>query len=124
MKVAIFGSTGGTGKIMVGKALNRGWDVTAAARSPSVLPWRHEHLRVVQADVMVVDLGRNDLELHQGTLRGGRREGEGVRQGGRGDCRGGLPAGRARDARGHRVQQSWRGARRRLAQGALEESSW
>src|SRR5829696_7341176 len=52
MKVAIFGSTGGTGRIMVGKALERGWDVTAAARSPSALAWRHEHLRVVQADVM------------------------------------------------------------------------
>jgi biliverdin reductase/flavin reductase len=52
MKVAIFGSTGGTGRIMVGKALERGWDVTAAVRSPSALPWRHEHLRVVQADVM------------------------------------------------------------------------
>jgi biliverdin reductase / flavin reductase len=52
MKVAIFGSTGGTGRIMVGKALEQGWDVTAAARSPSALAWRHEHLRVVQADVM------------------------------------------------------------------------
>jgi uncharacterized protein YbjT (DUF2867 family) len=30
MKVAIFGSTGGTGRIMVGKALDKGWDVTAA----------------------------------------------------------------------------------------------
>jgi putative NADH-flavin reductase len=37
---------------MVGKALERGWDVTAAAQSPSALAWRHEHLRVVQADVM------------------------------------------------------------------------
>jgi putative NADH-flavin reductase len=52
MKVAIFGSTGGTGRIMVGKALERGWDVTAAARSPSALPWRHERLRVDEADVM------------------------------------------------------------------------
>jgi biliverdin reductase / flavin reductase len=52
MKVAIFGSTGGTGRIMVGKALDRGWDVTAAARSPSALPWRQERLRVAEADVM------------------------------------------------------------------------
>jgi len=52
MKVAIFGSTGGTGRIMVGKALERGWDVTAAVRSSSALAWRHEHLRVVQADVL------------------------------------------------------------------------
>jgi putative NADH-flavin reductase len=52
MKVAIFGSTGGTGRIMVGKALDRGWDVTAAARSPSALPWRQERLRVAEANVM------------------------------------------------------------------------
>jgi uncharacterized protein YbjT (DUF2867 family) len=52
MKVAVFGSTGGTGRIMVGKALEREWDVTAAARSPSAFPWRHQHLQVVQANVM------------------------------------------------------------------------
>jgi biliverdin reductase / flavin reductase len=52
MKVAIFGSTGGTGRIMVGKALERGWDVTAAVRSPSALAWRHERLWVAEADVM------------------------------------------------------------------------
>ena len=33
MKVAIFGATGGTGRIMVRKALERGHEVTAAART-------------------------------------------------------------------------------------------
>ena len=31
MKVAIFGATGGTGRIMIRKALERGHEVTAAA---------------------------------------------------------------------------------------------
>lgn len=35
MKVAIFGATGGTGRIMMRKALERGQEVTAAARNPS-----------------------------------------------------------------------------------------
>lgn len=52
MKVAIFGATGGTGRIMVRKALERGHEVTAAARNPSALPENHERLRVVEADVM------------------------------------------------------------------------
>ena len=52
MKVAIFGATGGTGRIMIRKALERGQEVTAAARNPSALLGGHERLRVVQADVM------------------------------------------------------------------------
>jgi biliverdin reductase / flavin reductase len=52
MKVAIFGATGGTGRIMVRKALERGHEVTAAARNPLALSGDHERLRVVEADVM------------------------------------------------------------------------
>lgn len=52
MKVAIFGATGGTGRIMIRKALKRGHEVTAAARNPSALLGGHERLRVVKADVM------------------------------------------------------------------------
>ena len=52
MKVAIFGATGGTGRIMVRKALERGHELTAAARNPSALLVGHERLRVVKADVM------------------------------------------------------------------------
>ena len=52
MKVAIFGATGGTGRIMICKALERGQEVTAAARNPSALLGGHERLRVVEADVM------------------------------------------------------------------------
>jgi biliverdin reductase/flavin reductase len=52
VKVAIFGATGGTGRIMIRKALERGHQVTAAARNPSALLGGHERLRVVEADVM------------------------------------------------------------------------
>ena len=52
MKVAIFGATGGAGRIMIRKALERGHQLTAAARNPSALLGGHERLRVVKADVM------------------------------------------------------------------------
>lgn len=52
MKVVVFGATGGTGRIMVRKALERGYEVTAAVRQPSALAQRHERLRVLKADVM------------------------------------------------------------------------
>jgi biliverdin reductase / flavin reductase len=52
MKVAIFGATGGTGRIMIRKALERGHEVTAATRNPSALLGGYERLRVVKADVM------------------------------------------------------------------------
>jgi putative NADH-flavin reductase len=52
VKVAIFGATGGTGRILTTKALERGQEVTAAVRKLSAIPWSQERLRVVQADVM------------------------------------------------------------------------
>jgi biliverdin reductase / flavin reductase len=52
MKVAIFGATGGTGRIIIRRALERGYEVTAAARNPSALLGGHERLRVVKADVL------------------------------------------------------------------------
>ena len=52
MKVAIFGATGGTDRIIIRRALERGYEVTAAARNPSALLGGHERLRVVKADVL------------------------------------------------------------------------
>jgi putative NADH-flavin reductase len=37
---------------MTRKVLERGREVTAATRNPSAIPWGHERLRVVEADVM------------------------------------------------------------------------
>lgn len=52
MKLAIFGSTGGTGRQVVAQALEQGHDVTAFARSPEKLNQTHAKLQVVQGDVM------------------------------------------------------------------------
>jgi putative NADH-flavin reductase len=52
MKIAIFGSTGGTGKELVKQALELGYDVTAFARTPSKLDeFKHENLSIIQGDV-------------------------------------------------------------------------
>jgi putative NADH-flavin reductase len=52
MKLTIFGSTGGTGRQVVGQALEQGHDVTAFARSPEKLDQKHEKLQVVQGNVL------------------------------------------------------------------------
>ncbi|MGQ0542533.1 MAG: NAD(P)-dependent oxidoreductase [Blastocatellia bacterium] len=52
MKLAIFGSTGGTGRELVKQALEHGHYVTAFARTPGKLDAKHEKLFVVQGDVL------------------------------------------------------------------------
>jgi NAD(P)-dependent dehydrogenase (short-subunit alcohol dehydrogenase family) len=66
MKVAIIGATGGIGRIMVRKALERGHEITAAVRNPSSLSGSYERLRVAKADVM-----RNQQTLEAGFSRHG-----------------------------------------------------
>lgn len=52
MKIAIFGSTGGTGKQLVRQALELGYEVTAFARTPTKLDeFNSEKLKIVQGDV-------------------------------------------------------------------------
>jgi putative NADH-flavin reductase len=53
MKLVVFGSTGGIGAQVVEQALAAGHTVTAVARHPSVITFRHEHLEVLQGDVLV-----------------------------------------------------------------------
>jgi putative NADH-flavin reductase len=55
MKVVVFGSTGGTGRQLVEQALEEGHQVTALARHPEKFPMQHEHLRIVQGDVLDSD---------------------------------------------------------------------
>ncbi|MEW9528265.1 NAD(P)-dependent oxidoreductase [Microbispora sp. NPDC049125] len=50
MRLAIFGATGRTGRVVVEQALRRGHQVTALSRDPATIPPR-EHLRVVTGDV-------------------------------------------------------------------------
>ena len=52
MKMVVFGATGGTGALVVQQALAAGHEVTAATRDPGRVALRHEHLRIVQGDVL------------------------------------------------------------------------
>jgi putative NADH-flavin reductase len=53
MNVLVFGATGGTGRLLVHQALERGHRVTAFARDPSKLSMTHANLRVVRGDVLL-----------------------------------------------------------------------
>ena len=51
MKIAVFGSSGNVGKLLVGEALAEGFDVVAYARNPSKLTIRHDHLTIIQGEL-------------------------------------------------------------------------
>jgi putative NADH-flavin reductase len=51
MKIAIFGATGRTGRLIVEKALAEGHEVVAFVRNPARLTIQHERLTAVQGDV-------------------------------------------------------------------------
>ena len=55
MKVVLFGSTGGTGKNVISKALAAGHQVVAVARKPEAVTARHERLEVKAGDVLKLD---------------------------------------------------------------------
>lgn len=52
MKVAVFGATGQSGRLIVKKALAQGHAVTAFCRNPKAVTSGHEHLTIVQGDVL------------------------------------------------------------------------
>ena len=52
MKILIIGATGGTGRELVKQALEGGHHVTAFARNPAKIRVQHEHLTVLQGDVL------------------------------------------------------------------------
>jgi putative NADH-flavin reductase len=52
MRLAIFGSTGPTGRELVSRALDRGHEVTAVARNPAAIDATGDRLQMVQADVL------------------------------------------------------------------------
>ena len=52
MRILVVGATGATGRAIVAQALARGHEVTALVRNPDRLEVRHEHLRVIQGDVL------------------------------------------------------------------------
>ncbi|HLE57871.1 MAG TPA: NAD(P)H-binding protein, partial [Rhodothermia bacterium] len=51
-KILIVGATGGTGRQLVARALERGHEVTAFVRNPSEPAIEHSRLTVVQGDVL------------------------------------------------------------------------
>ncbi len=48
MKIAVFGSTGPSGQLIVKYALSKGYDVVAYARSPEKITFQDEHLTVIK----------------------------------------------------------------------------
>jgi len=52
MKLVVFGATGGIGSQVLQQALAAGHDVTAVARRPSAIALQHEHLTIIQGDVL------------------------------------------------------------------------
>ena len=51
MKIVVFGATGGTGREIVNQALQAGYQVRAAARTPSKVQMTHANLEVFKADI-------------------------------------------------------------------------
>ncbi len=51
MNIAVFGSTGNVGRLLVGQALAEGYDVIAYARNPPKLTITHDHLTVIQGEL-------------------------------------------------------------------------
>lgn len=61
MRLAVFGATGKTGRLVVEQALSRGDAVHAVARRPESVLVRHENLTVVGGDVLTPDAWANQL---------------------------------------------------------------
>ena len=55
MRLLIVGATGGTGRQLIAKALERGHTVTALVRNPLMLQLKHPQLKTVQGDVLDYD---------------------------------------------------------------------
>ena len=51
MKIAVFGSSGNVGKLLVEQALAEGYEVIAYARNPSKLTIKHDHLTIMQGEL-------------------------------------------------------------------------
>lgn len=63
MKIIVYGASGQTGIRVVEQALENGYTVTAAVRSPEKIKLEHEQLNVVQVDV-------RDREIVADTVKG------------------------------------------------------
>jgi len=68
MKIAVFGASGKTGILIVYQALNQGHEVTAFARQPTKVTIQHKNLRVIQGDVMDIEMVRLAVEGQDAVL--------------------------------------------------------
>jgi putative NADH-flavin reductase len=50
-KIAVFGSSGGTGRQIIAQALDAGYDVTAFVRNPSAIEGQRPRLKIVAGDI-------------------------------------------------------------------------
>jgi putative NADH-flavin reductase len=68
MRLFILGATGGTGRVLIDQALERGHHVTAFVRSPQKLGSPREGVTVLQGDPRSVDELRTALPEHDAVL--------------------------------------------------------
>jgi hypothetical protein len=55
MKITVFGGTGETGLLVIQKALIKGHNVTAFARTPSKIPFQNDNLIIVNGELAEMD---------------------------------------------------------------------
>lgn len=68
MRLLILGASGGTGRLLVGQALDAGHAVTALVREPARLVLSHPSLRLVIGDVMRADSLGSAVQGHDAVL--------------------------------------------------------
>ena len=73
MKVLIIGATGGTGRILLEKAVEQGHEVTALARNPSAVAPRDYRPRVLRGNVLDPDAVEAAVAGQDAVLSGSRR---------------------------------------------------
>ena len=68
MNIIIFGSTGGTGQQLIKQALEKGYSVSAFARSPEKIILKHERLKVIKGDVLNLQSVEKAIQNHDAVL--------------------------------------------------------
>lgn len=68
MNIIIFGSTGGTGQQLIKQALEKGYSVSAFARSPEKIILKHERLKVIEGDVLNLQSVEKAIQNHDAVL--------------------------------------------------------
>ncbi len=68
MNIIIFGSTGGTGQQLIKQALEKGYSVSAFARSPEKIILKHEKLKVIKGDVLNLKSVEKAIQNHDAVL--------------------------------------------------------